>query len=406
MNDWMVRVLFRAGLVLAIFMSAADAVAQTKYALVIGIKGYPNFADNPLRFADRDAKAFAEFIMTPEGGGFPAANVHLMRNEDAKRVDIFRELVWLKTHVRVNVQVYIFFSGHGVEDENHQVFFMPYDGDSRIPEAAGIRSDEFLKAVRDRISPKQLIFFIDACHAGAAALPGGTTKAGEESTIALEWKKELEAAPEVNMAFLSASSRELSREDPGLQHGLFTWFLLEGLRGAADSTVIGNKDGAVTVEELYRYLSENVPKRSRALFSATQTPTVTTGFVPDLRLSRPGVVGDTRPSKREGTIQDALDAYRSAYELRNVDALLEVFPKYQGVDELRRKFSDVKGAAMALGKPIVTLNSEKSATVRYQEYSLTYTTRNGKLEQIKPRPAEFTLRKDGLIWVIDAVRFP
>jgi hypothetical protein len=45
-------------------------------------------------------------------------------------------------------------------------------------------------------------------------------------------------------------------EKDDLQHGVFTYYLLEGLRGAADS----DRDGMITVDEAYRYVSEKVPR--------------------------------------------------------------------------------------------------------------------------------------------------
>lgn len=45
-------------------------------------------------------------------------------------------------------------------------------------------------------------------------------------------------------------------EKDDLQHGGFTYYLLEALKGAADT----DRDGAVTVDEVYRYVSEKVPQ--------------------------------------------------------------------------------------------------------------------------------------------------
>jgi uncharacterized caspase-like protein len=49
---------------------------------------------------------------------------------------------------------------------------------------------------------------------------------------------------------------EVSGEDDELRHGVFTSFLLEGLRGKADT----DKDGMITVDEVYRYVSREVPR--------------------------------------------------------------------------------------------------------------------------------------------------
>ena len=48
---------------------------------------------------------------------------------------------------------------------------------------------------------------------------------------------------------------------PELGHGLFTHYLVQGLRGAADL----DRDGIVSLQELYQYLEEQVSQKSRAI---------------------------------------------------------------------------------------------------------------------------------------------
>jgi uncharacterized caspase-like protein len=80
---------------------------------------------------------------------------------------------------------------------------------------------------------------------------------------------------------LSASDeRQFSAESPdfGGGHGVFTHFLLEGLKGQADY----NQDQRVTLGELIPYLSENVRRATRN----AQTPTVAGRFDPALSIGR------------------------------------------------------------------------------------------------------------------------
>ncbi len=83
------------------------------------------------------------------------------------------------------------------------------------------------------------------------------------------------------IAVISASDdRQLSVESAkfGGGHGVFTHYLLEGLKGAADY----NKDGTVTLGELIPYLSENVRRQTLN----AQSPTVAGRFDPALSLGR------------------------------------------------------------------------------------------------------------------------
>jgi len=53
----------------------------------------------------------------------------------------------------------------------------------------------------------------------------------------------------------ASGANEVSTEKDDLKHGVFTYFLLEGLKGAADF----DNDGIITVDEAYNYVSINVP---------------------------------------------------------------------------------------------------------------------------------------------------
>jgi hypothetical protein len=105
-----------------------------------------------------------------------------------------------------------------------------------------------------------------------------------------------------------------------------------------------------------------------------------------------------------GTIDQALNQYRAAYERMDVKALLQVFPTFAGASELEKKFADLRGVAMALGTPEIKQSSETRAVATCR-YSLTYTSRTGKDEQTRPQLAEFTLAKSGTTWRIESVRF-
>jgi uncharacterized caspase-like protein len=54
----------------------------------------------------------------------------------------------------------------------------------------------------------------------------------------------------------ASKASEVSEEREDLGHGVFTYYLLEGLKGKADA----DKDGIVTVDEAYAYVSKKVPE--------------------------------------------------------------------------------------------------------------------------------------------------
>ena len=56
----------------------------------------------------------------------------------------------------------------------------------------------------------------------------------------------------------ASGANEVSMESEEFKHGIFSYFLLEGLKGKADF----DGDGLVTVDELYPYVSDNVARAS------------------------------------------------------------------------------------------------------------------------------------------------
>jgi uncharacterized caspase-like protein len=84
---------------------------------------------------------------------------------------------------------------------------------------------------------------------------------------------------------------QVSFELPKLNHGIFTYNLLEGISGKADF----NQDGAVSlISEMYPYLSREVTQMAHSL-GFRQNPTLKCQVVGDLILSHVLNVEKTSP---------------------------------------------------------------------------------------------------------------
>ena len=154
---------------------------------------------------------------------------------------------------------------------------MPYGSDSQHPGVGSLRSNYFLKDLSEKITSQHLIVFLDACHAAAATTKDGTAKgdpANVSAALKKGWEEAFKGQEESNMAFFSASAGQRSWEDKEKQEGVFTWFLMEGLKGAADR----NQDNVITAGELHLYLLENVGAYTSKKFGREQTPLVSPRF--------------------------------------------------------------------------------------------------------------------------------
>jgi len=105
-----------------------------------------------------------------------------------------------------------------------------------------------------------VILIADACHSGQL---GWTSRGLADDIMINRYLEEIGKSGKGVFRLLASRQDQRSYEGKnwGGGHGVFTWFLLEGLGGKADI----DKDGVVRVGELLNYLSETVPKETKAL---------------------------------------------------------------------------------------------------------------------------------------------
>lgn len=110
--------------------------------------------------------------------------------------------------------------------------------------------------------------FTDACFSGMAARGDKMLVPGARPAVIRVDDVNLAAGKVIAMG--ASTGAQLSHAYREKRHGLFTYYLLDGMRGPAD----GNKDGTVAMGELYGYTKENVERVSRRT-TMEQVPTIT-----------------------------------------------------------------------------------------------------------------------------------
>jgi len=237
------------------FPLPAVAPNSKHWALVIGIEDY---AKAPrATFTTRDAQRVVD---TLRHIGVPQENMKVLLNSEATLASFRASLSWLSNNVGKGDRVYFYFAGHGVPGtgQTQEAFLVPYDGDPNYAEETTIP----LNTVKDRLEglrASEVIAMMDACFTGQNARGKGESLLSNArpmlpiiKTKAFEGKVSLLAA---------ARSNQISTADESLQHGLFTNYLLLGLRGKANK----DADNRVTVGELYRFVAKQVTRHARRL---------------------------------------------------------------------------------------------------------------------------------------------
>lgn len=236
-----------------------DRDAQVKiWAVVVGAATYTHMP--PLRYTDDDAYQLYAFLKSPEGGALPDEQVRLLIDEEAARKNILNALRATFLRADENDVILFYFSGHGLQGS-----FLPVDFDGYNNQ---LRHDE-IKALLEESRAKHKIVLADACHSGSLL--------SMKTPLQIALKRYYEAFEQSSggMALLmSSKGEEYSLEDGGLRSGIFSHFLVRGLKGAANQ----NDDGLVTIQELFDYVHQNV----RMYTGNIQTPTLTGQFDPKM----------------------------------------------------------------------------------------------------------------------------
>jgi hypothetical protein len=228
------------------------------WAVVIGINSYPKAPQ--LKYAIDDAKAIQRYLV--DQNKIPAENVTLLLNEEATLAKLRSILgTQLKNKAGKEDMVILFFAGHGATErdvmspdgDGLEKYLLPYDADPKDLYASALPMRE-VSHIFQRIRSERLIFLVDACYSGAS---GGRTIAssGQRSTISDAFLERITSG-RGTIILTASGANEVSTESDDYRHGIFTHFLLQGLKGAADA----DNDRLITVDEAFGYVSKHVPQ--------------------------------------------------------------------------------------------------------------------------------------------------
>jgi tetratricopeptide (TPR) repeat protein len=247
----------------------ANAPAHS-YAVIVGISAYPKLpANRQLRFPERDAQSIYTALISPEGGNFKAENVKVLTGAKATLANIRQEIgVWLPSVAKGEDRVVVYFAGHGFYFEG-KAYLAPVDFDMANAKTTGYPMDELGATIGGKIHAKWKVLLTDACHSGAIS---------PEDTASMNHG--LSSLTPSLFSLTASRDRESSYESPDLEggHGVFTYYVVKGLEGEADTS----HDGIVTADELAEYVHTQVREKT----NGAQNPTSDRGsFDPAMWLS-------------------------------------------------------------------------------------------------------------------------
>lgn len=238
------------------------------HALVVGINKYEN-PKLELKYAVPDAELFAATLAEWTQGLFESVTVKkLIAPAETSKTAIVQALQAMQKQVRPDDLFVFYVASHGTVDNSEYFLITSNVGSTST---ARLKQDalpqDTLKELLANVPATKKLIVLDTCNAG---------KLGETLQVAMLTRgmsddtamKILSRA--VGSTILSAASSVQEALEGYQGHGLFTFVLTEGLKGAADS----DKDGFVKTLELADYVDTKVPELAEKVFRHKQYPIV------------------------------------------------------------------------------------------------------------------------------------
>lgn len=172
--------------------------------------------------------------------------------------------------------VIIFVSMHGAriptKTTEHITVLLPEDADPEDLSNTTISLDWLRDLLCQQVKAKRIMLIMDSCHSGGIRPEGGASVSPVLATstrdIRVTFEQALETSPDRSIYVLtSCDTNEMSLESPDTNHGMFTHWLICGMDGAADR----NEDAAVSMDELFGFVCDMVPRSAEYYSQVTKT---------------------------------------------------------------------------------------------------------------------------------------
>ncbi|MGB9167399.1 MAG: SIR2 family protein [Nitrososphaeraceae archaeon] len=237
-----------------------DSSQRKKKALIVSISNYNNLEE--LSFCQKDGK---EMYLLLKSLGYEIFNDNKLIGGEVRYNDLRKGLIDLLTdnkNIHPQDTLVFYFSGHGLPDGYGDSYLATSDIDPDRPFDKGISFDDITKWMNISKS-KRIISIIDCCCSGSLDFP---KRKGDEDTTAnlvrasIEKKSKLLKEGEGKCILSASRDTQEAYGSKKQDHSIFTYHLLEGLRGASGESV--DKYGNVTPESLGNYVYDKVTEQT------------------------------------------------------------------------------------------------------------------------------------------------
>ncbi|MBD2464646.1 GUN4 domain-containing protein [Oscillatoria sp. FACHB-1407] len=317
---------------------------MARVALLIGVSEYGSGL-RPLPAASNDVEALQQVLENQEIGDFDVVKplINPSQSEMAEAIE-----TWSSSHTS-NDLVLLFFSGHRVYDEHHNLYFAArntYKNKHNHLIKASAVSANFVRDCFEQSQSRQQVVILDWCSGESLS----NERSGDRpvSGIAAPTSVEHQFGAAGRVVLLPSSDWHYSFVQKRSDRSLYTRYLVEGIStGVADR----NFDGSVSADELHEYVRKRVKEAAPGI-----DPKIIRLNEQDLRIEIARVkINDPQRHYRQevekyasqGKISEVgrtiLDTHRVRFGLSPIDAAVieeEVLQPYRDYQSLLKQYRD------------------------------------------------------------------
>jgi len=243
-------------------LKVRDYEKKDNVALVIGISKYREKTIPEVKYAARDAEVVARYLENV--GGIPRANIKVLTDDKATKSDIEAQISdWIPRRTTEASTVFIYYAGHGTPGpQGREAFVVPYEGRPDYP--SQLYPLQKMYDTLNKLPAREVVVMLDSCFSGAK----GRSITGEGTRpISISIENPVLAGGKI-MILAASSGSQVSSDYDKVRHGLFTYYLLRGMRGEASR----DREGTVELGGLYEFVKKNVAETASLEMNRDQTP--------------------------------------------------------------------------------------------------------------------------------------
>lgn len=271
--------------VLLLLALAIPAQAGRGLALLVGVGRFADPALPDLDYAGQDVEMVRSWLVDPLGGGFAQGDITVLRDGQATRAAVQAAIARLSAAAGPDDLVLLYFTSHGFYTQEQVVGIVCHDthttgafsaqGSPIVDRSTALTRDDLYGFLQD-LPAQQRAVIVDACHSAELTEP----LAPEPSEQAFAAEDPPGGPSRVTLVLASCLEAQKAWESKELGGSIFTYFLLEGLRGNGGDLV-----GA------FQHAKRQTEQQAQCEKGWCQTPTIVMLPADGRLLLRPGREG-------------------------------------------------------------------------------------------------------------------